>query len=94
MQGKGKFTLGFLIGAAAGAAIAYLMDQAKRQSFIDSVSATAEKLQDGVVEGYYDAKDRYIKYRDKLTRATQDLKDRVMTKADNSEDLIDEKMED
>ncbi|GAD04629.1 hypothetical protein HQ45_03940 [Porphyromonas crevioricanis] len=93
MQNQGKFTLGLILGAAAGAAIAYFLDETKRVRFVEGVSATAEKVQDSVVEGYYEAKDRYQKYRDKLARATRDLKSRVEEKAEEVEEFIEEKLE-
>ncbi|MFC4666769.1 YtxH domain-containing protein [Falsiporphyromonas endometrii] len=82
----GKFTLGLIIGAAAGAAIAYFMDQEKREHFVEGVSYTAEKMKDGIVEGYYDAKERYIKYKNKLTRSTEDLISKIED-ADPDEDI-------
>ena len=59
---NGNFVLGILIGAAAGAAAAYFSDRRAR---------------DSIVEGYYEAKDRYNRYRNKLTEETNDLLDEI-----------------
>lgn len=88
-RNAGKFTLGLLIGAAAGAAIAYFMDQDKRERFVEGVSCTAEKMKDGIVEGYYDAKERYIKYKNKLTRSTEDLISKIEDEVVDTEDDLD-----
>ncbi|MBB6276278.1 YtxH domain-containing protein [Porphyromonas circumdentaria] len=76
MKGGFKFGLGVALGAAIGAAIAYFADKEKRDSFVDSVSSAADKARDSIVEGYYDAKEKYYKYRDKLKKeSSQILKD-------------------
>lgn len=76
----GNFLLGVLIGAAAGAAAAYFSDRRKREAFTENVSSTFERAKDSIVEGYYEAKDRYARYRNKLTEETNNLLDEV---ADN-----------
>ncbi len=70
-----KFGLGVAIGAAIGAAIAYFADKEKRDNFVDSVSSAADKARDSVVEGYYEAKEKYYKYRDKLKRESSQILD-------------------
>ncbi|WP_373786926.1 YtxH domain-containing protein [Bacteroides heparinolyticus] len=68
-----KFVLGVVVGAAIGAASAYFSDRNKRERFMDDMSGAADKLKDSVVEGYYEAKDRYMKYRDRLTKDTANI---------------------
>lgn len=77
---SGNFFLGLLIGAAAGAAAAYFSDRNKREAFSENLSSGVERARDSIVEGYYEAKSRYNRYRNKLTAETNDLLDEV---ADN-----------
>ena len=66
---KGNFLLGLLLGAAAGAAAAYFSDRRHREVFADNVSST--------VEGYYEAKERYNRYRNRLTDEANDLLEEI-----------------
>lgn len=72
-NGGGKFALGILIGAALGAAAAYFADRNKRERFADDFSSTVDKARDSLVEGYYEAKDRYQQYRNRLAGNTEQL---------------------
>lgn len=74
---NGKFALGLFIGAIVGAAAAYLSDREKREKLSDDLSCTFDKARDGLVEGYYEAKDRYQSYRNKLSNRTEELLDEV-----------------
>ena len=72
---KGNFLLGLLLGAAAGAAAAYFSDRRHRQVFADNVSSTVERARDSIVEGYYEAKERYN--RNRLTDEANDLLEEI-----------------
>lgn len=72
-NGGGKFALGLLIGAAVGAAVAYFSDRSKRERFADDFSCTVDRARDSIVEGYYEAKDRYDRYRKRLSHETEEL---------------------
>lgn len=74
---NGNFFLGLLIGLAGGAAAAYFSDRRKREVFSDNVSSAVERTRDSIVEGYYEAKERYQRYRNRLTEETNDLLDEV-----------------
>lgn len=74
---NGKFALGLFVGAFVGAAIAYLSDRDKRERLSDDLSCTFDKAKDGLVEGYYEAKERYQNYRDKLSNRTEQLLEEV-----------------
>ena len=74
---KGNFFLGVLIGAAAGAAAAYFSDRRKRKLFADNVSSSVERARDSIVEGYYEAKERYNRYRNRLTDEANDLLEEI-----------------
>ena len=74
---KGNFFLGVLIGAAAGAAAAYFSDRRKRELFADNVSSSVERARDSIVEGYYEAKERYNRYRNRLTDEANDLLEEI-----------------
>lgn len=69
----GKFALGLLIGAAVGAAVAYLSDRNKRETFVDDLSSKVDRARDGLVEGYYEARNRYNQYRSRLATTTEEL---------------------
>ena len=71
---KGNFLLGVLLGAAAGAAAAYFSD---REAFADNFSSSMERARDSIVEGYYEAKERYNRYRNKLTEEANDLLEEI-----------------
>lgn len=70
---NGKFFLGLLIGAVGGAIATYFADRNKRESFANDFSSTLDRTRDSLVEGYYEAKDRYNEYRNKLTSNTADI---------------------
>ena len=74
---NGNFLLGLFIGLAGGAAAAYFSDRRKREVFSDNVSSAVERTRDSIVEGYYEAKERYQRYRNKLTDEAQDLLDEI-----------------
>ena len=78
---SGNFFLGLLLGAAAGAAAAYFADRNKREAFSENFSSGVERARDSIVEGYYEAKNRYNLYRNKLTEETNDLLDEIADKA-------------
>ena len=71
---NGNFLLGLFVGLAGGAAAAYFSDRRKREVFSDNVSSAVERTRDSIVEGYYEAKERY---RNKLTDEAQDLLDEI-----------------
>ena len=77
MKSEVKFGLGIAIGVALGAAIAYLSDKEKRNSFVDDVMTTADKARDSVVEGYYEAKAKYNQYRNKLKKEIQEVEENI-----------------
>lgn len=66
MKNSAKISLGIAIGVALGAAIAYFSDKEKRDSFVDGVVTGADKAKDSLVEAYYEAKNKYYQYRDRL----------------------------
>ena len=68
MNNTGRIALGIAIGAAIGAAITYLSDREKRDQLYDDLSTTADRTRDSLIEGYYEAKDRFETYRDKLRK--------------------------
>ena len=74
---KGNFLLGLLLGAAAGAAAAYFSDRRHREVFADNVSSTVERARDSIVEGYYEAKERYNRSRNRLTDEANDLLEEI-----------------
>ena len=47
------------------------------EAFADNFSSSVERARDSIVEGYYEAKDRYNRYRNKLTEETNDLLDEI-----------------
>lgn len=73
MASNGRFALGLLIGAAVGAAAAYFADRKKRERFVEDFSSTVDRARDTIVEGYYEAKDRYNHYRNRLAGDTERL---------------------
>ena len=73
MSSQGKFSLGLLVGLAIGAAAAYFADREKRTRFVEDINSTADKVKDSVVEGYYEAKNRYQKYRRKMNALPEDM---------------------
>ena len=74
---KGNFLLGVLLGAAAGAAAAYFSDRHRREAFADNFSSSMERARDSIGEGYYEAKERYNRYRNKLTEEANDLLEEI-----------------
>lgn len=77
MNNTGRFALGAAIGLLVGSAVAYFWDAERRRTFVKSVNDTADKAKDSVVEGYYEAKERYEKYRDALKKRAEKLGDDV-----------------
>ena len=53
---------------------------------MEDFNSTADKVKDSVVEGYYEAKHRYQKYRRKLKGATEDLVEEMGEKYDEALD--------
>lgn len=70
---SGKFALGLIIGGIIGAAAAYFSDKEKRERFGDDFSSTVDRTRDRLVEGYYEARDRYQQYRSRLSSETEQL---------------------
>ncbi len=75
MRNSGKIALGIGIGLAVGSAIAYFADKKNRKAFVEGVSDLSEKTRDSIVEGYYEAKEKYFQYRDKLQRKAEAISD-------------------
>lgn len=73
MNNTGRIALGIALGAAIGAAITYLSDRDKRDRLYDDLSTTADRTRDTLVEGYYEAKDRFETYRDKLQKRGEEF---------------------
>lgn len=80
---NGKFLLGILIGAAAGAAAAYFSDRSRRERFADEVGSRVDRARDSLVEGYYEAKDRYNEYRNRMGSSTSQLLSDVQQELDD-----------
>lgn len=80
---NGKFFLGLLIGAVGGALAAYFSDRSKRESFANDFSSTLDRTRDSLVEGYYEAKDRYNEYRNRLSNASADIVAEVQKEVDD-----------
>lgn len=80
---KGNFLVGLLIGAAAGAAAAYFSDRNKRERFADEFGSRVDRARNSIVEGYYDAKDRYNEYRNRLSSNTEQLLSDVQQELDD-----------
>lgn len=80
---NGKFLLGLLVGAAAGAVAAYFADKNRRERFTEEVSSRVDKARDSIVEGYYEAKDRYNQYRNRLSSDTNQLLSDVQQELDD-----------
>ena len=70
------------MGLAIGAAAAYFADREKRNRFVEDINSTADKVKDSVVEGYYEAKNRYQKYRRKMKGITEDMVEEIGDKYD------------
>ncbi len=70
---SGKFTLGLLFGAVAGAAAAYFSDKDKRERFSEDFASGVDKAKDSLLENYEDAKARYEKARKRLRKETEEL---------------------
>jgi len=58
-------------------AAAYFSDRRHREVFADNVSSTVERARDSIVEGYYEAKERYNRYRNRLTDEANDLLEEI-----------------
>ena len=63
-----KIGVGAAVGVAVGFAIAYFLDKEKREDFVEGFRNTTQKTKDSIVDGYYEARDRYNEYRNKLKR--------------------------
>ncbi|MDY5857987.1 MAG: YtxH domain-containing protein [Porphyromonas sp.] len=80
---SGKFLLGILIGAAAGAAAAYFSDRSRRERFVDEVGSRVDRARDSLVEGYYEAKERYNEYRNRVSNTTSQMLSDVQQELDD-----------
>ena len=86
MNNTGRIALGLALGAAIGAAIPYLSDRDKRDRLYDDLSTTADRTRDSLVEGYYEAKDRFETYRDKLQKRGAKFAEEVEEQFDETVD--------
>lgn len=86
MNNTGRIALGLALGAAIGAAITYLSDRDKRDRLYDDLSTTADRTRDSLVEGYYEAKDRFETYRDKLQKRGAKFAEEVEEQFDETMD--------
>ena len=86
MNNTGRIVLGLTIGAAIGAAITYLSDRDKRDRLYDDLSTTADHTRDSLVEGYYEDKDRFETYRDKLQKRGEKFAEEVEEQFDETVD--------
>lgn len=84
MNSTGKFALGAAIGLLVGSALAYFSDREKRKAFVKGVGETADKAKASVVEGYYEAKEQYEKYRDMLKQKASEVGESVAEFVENS----------
>lgn len=71
--GGGKFALGIVLGAVVGAVATYFSDKQKRERFSEDFSTGVDRARDSIVEGYYEAKQKYQEYRDRLKGETEAL---------------------
>jgi len=74
---KGNFLLGPSPLRRGCPAAAYFPDRRHREVFADNVSSTVERARDSIVEGYYEAKERYNRYRNRLTDEANDLLEEI-----------------
>lgn len=86
MKNSGQFFLGAAIGFVAGALVSYFLDKENRTAFAKQVNDTADKAKESVIEGYYEAKERYEKYRDALKKSAEKI-------GNNVEDFIEDTSE-
>lgn len=86
MNNTGRIALGIAIGAAISAAITYLSDRDKRDRLYDDLSTTADRTRDSLVEGYYEAKDKFETYRDKLQKRGAKFAEEVEEQFDETVD--------
>lgn len=70
MNNNTKFIAGILIGAAAGAAVAYLLTSDKGKDILSSVKEYAEKATDEVSNLFAKGKDAMAEAKDKYTDVT------------------------
>lgn len=84
-KGGGKFFLGLLLGAAAGAAAAYFADRNKREQFAEELGSRVDKARDSLVEGYYEARDRYNEYRGRLSNSADQMLSDIQQELDDLE---------
>lgn len=82
---SGKFAFGLILGGIIGAAVAYFSDRDKRDRFSEDLSSTVDRTRDRLVEGYYEAKDRYQQYRQRLSSDTEQLIAEVREELDDLE---------
>lgn len=65
--------IGLIIGAALGAAVAYLSNEKRRNELCDDIKDLSDKAQDGLIDAYNKAKSQYDKYRRKIQNKTDDI---------------------
>lgn len=68
-----NFGLGLVLGAAVGAIVVYFSNAKCRDSFCEDVSDLSERAQDGLMDTYKKAKDKYNSYRRKVKGTTEEL---------------------
>ncbi len=83
----GKFTLGLLLGAAAGFVATYFSDKDKRDRFSEDFSEGVERAKDTLLDNYEEAKVRYEKARKRLMKETEELLDEVGELEDLREEI-------
>ena len=81
-EGSSKFFLGILLGAAAGAAAAYLAQAEKREKLMDDLNEIAEKV-----------KDSYETYQSVIDERVAQLKDAATTRLNGLKNSISEAVE-
>ncbi len=87
MKNGAKFGLGLIIGAAIGATLAYLSDKEKRDDLLDNLSTATDKAKDGLITGYYEAKEKYLEYKDKICKETSKLEEATEILNDEIENI-------
>lgn len=81
MSGK-DLCIGIIIGAALGAAVAYLSNEKRRNDLCDDIKDFSDKAQDSLVDAYNKAKSQYGKYKRKLQNKTEDFASEVESRVE------------
>ncbi len=94
---SGKFTLGLLLGAAAGVIATYFSDKDKRERFSEDFTEGVERAKDSLLENYEEAKVQYQKackrlkkQTDELLEGAEELDELVEELAEETEDTVKE----